>query len=532
MHSPTLGLTWQIWYRHRWGFAAVVAYVVVWSALLTALPAGTFGTNDGSLLSILMVFGLIYMAAAFAYGFDSQVEGRESGFPARLFTLPVRTRVLVGWPMLQGTLTVALLWAAWCCFVLWPTGTEVAVLPTALLAAACVAWLQALMWRPFGLPWGRVLVALPTLTPLVLAPVFGPLYGVTETALVVVYVAVLAAAYAVTVTSVARARRGDVPHWGGPLRRVTDLLSWRPWARRGAQPFPSAARAQLWYEWRCHGVFFPMIVGFFLALHLAFVLWVETNRTSKIGLGWNLLYMPCVLALFSGSFASSFSPFLATRPMTCAAVVAAKFKAAALSALAVWALTANAALVWLLHTEAYREVPALWEHFTAIHGTAKVCAALALAVAGPVLLTWALIAGQMFIGLTGRKWVLYGSQVLAFTCLLAVLWSLGIWKEYLAERGGLFRVLAWVGGVLVALKLLAAGCIWYGLDRSGLLKRPTLMGLLLAWVLAAAGLFGLLAWLVPAERVPLYLLAFAAVLILPIARLGTAPLALAWNRHR
>jgi hypothetical protein len=53
-----------------------------------------------------------------------------------------------------------------------------------------------------------------------------------------------------------------------------------------------------------------------------------------------------------------------------------------------------------------------------------------------------------------------------------------------------------------------------------------------AWALAVAGLFAGLAWLVPAEMVERIHLAEGVALVLPIARIGLAPLALAWNRHR
>jgi hypothetical protein len=51
-------------------------------------------------------------------------------------------------------------------------------------------------------------------------------------------------------------------------------------------------------------------------------------------------------------------------------------------------------------------------------------------------------------------------------------------------------------------------------------------------LLAAAGLFAVLACFVPPGLVLLYGLALGVVLFLPLTRLAVAPLALAWNRHR
>jgi hypothetical protein len=48
----------------------------------------------------------------------------------------------------------------------------------------------------------------------------------------------------------------------------------------------------------------------------------------------------------------------------------------------------------------------------------------------------------------------------------------------------------------------------------------------------AAGLFALLAWLVPSGLVRVGYLALGVALVVPLTRLLVAPLALAWNRHR
>ena len=56
--------------------------------------------------------------------------------------------------------------------------------------------------------------------------------------------------------------------------------------------------------------------------------------------------------------------------------------------------------------------------------------------------------------------------------------------------------------------------------------------LLVAWLVAAVTLIGLLSWLIPGTLAPRYLVASCVVLALPLVRISLAPLALAWNRHR
>src|SRR5579864_7788990 len=143
MHSPAAALAWELWGRHRWGLAVVLLYLLGFAVVLNVLPSGEVEPLYGLMGSVQFVFALIYVAAVFAYGFECRLEATRSGFPARLFTLPVRTSMLVGWPMLQGVAAVALLWLAWSWLVLRPSGVEVSLGFTALLAAAFVAVLQA-----------------------------------------------------------------------------------------------------------------------------------------------------------------------------------------------------------------------------------------------------------------------------------------------------------------------------------------------------------------------------------------------------
>src|SRR2546428_13521832 len=66
-------------------------------------------------------------------------------------------------------------------------------------------------------------------------------------------------AYLVARSAVGRARRGDVPDWRrGQISRPL----------RG-DPFPSPARAQLWFEWRPYGRSLPLLVAFRLPFELA-----------------------------------------------------------------------------------------------------------------------------------------------------------------------------------------------------------------------------------------------------------------------
>ena len=97
----------------------------------------------------------------------------------------------------------------------------------------------------------------------------------------------------------------------------------------------------------------------------------------------------------------------------------------------------------------------------------------------------------------------------------------------------LVEVVPWLIGVGLALKLGAGVLVTRALLRRRLLAPRTVARLAAAWVAAAAALVGLSFWLMPAEVYSPAVVAGAAVLlVLPLVRLGLAPLALDANRHR
>ena len=100
----------------------------------------------------------MYFLAVFSFGLTGDLAARQSMYPARMFTLPVTTAALAGWPMLYGTAAMAILWLATALLARWPWGIEVPLVWPALLAAVFLAWTQVLMWMPYGLRGLRVIV--------------------------------------------------------------------------------------------------------------------------------------------------------------------------------------------------------------------------------------------------------------------------------------------------------------------------------------------------------------------------------------
>src|SRR5207244_55257 len=86
---------------------------------------------------------------------------RQSIYPARMFTLPVTNAALAGWPMSFGIAAAWGLWLGTALLARGPGGIDVDLpwIWPALLMSAYLAWTQAFMWMPYGLPGLRVILA-------------------------------------------------------------------------------------------------------------------------------------------------------------------------------------------------------------------------------------------------------------------------------------------------------------------------------------------------------------------------------------
>jgi hypothetical protein len=530
----------EFWGRHRWGLPAVVALVAAFALVCAIAP---LSENVASVNSMWLGMGLCYVIGVFAYGFEGRLESAESGFPARLFVLPVRTWVLVAGPMLQGMAAAVLLWLAWDRLVLRPSGVETPMWWAALLAAV-VAVSQALVWVPFGVPWLRLPVAVAVLVVLVRIQLVLTLAGVTfadpdsEGRLLTGFaLALIPAAFLAAWAGVARARHGDTSDWSRVIQR---LRVPRTAAYRERPPFASAFRSQVWYEWRSRGRGFVIAVAGTVAVILALA------ALTRWQVGWHLadnaifLSVPFVIASFWGFHAGEsggsirspqLTAFAATRPMGAAAMVGAKFRAAGLASLAAWGLVLAVTLAWASWGDGWDELRRLWERLVAQFGEERAAGFCTAHAVGFVLLTWRMLVVPLWSGLTGRAWVGMAQAGLVMLIVFQGLYEMALWQDE-NHRERLLDVLRWGAVVLLAAKLAVAGLALWELHRRGELTGRAAAWVMLGWVALVAALFGLLAWVIPSDMIRPGWLAVAVALMVPLARLTVAPLALAWNRHR
>jgi hypothetical protein len=439
--------------------------------------------------------------------------------------------------MLFGAAVSVILWTATRLLALWPSSIQVPVVWPGFLAVVLLAWAQALTWMPYGLPGVRVIVVMLWLTAIDTIVILAIHFRASEALMIAFLLPQIPLAYLVARYAVARARRGDVPDWSGAFTWFARIAR----VSRLRNHFRSAATAQAWFEWRLSGKSLPVWVAIILPFQLL-LFWVAgTSTLLVIELLLGVLFTPIIIATFAAATVSKPSvnvsdsyglpPFLATRPLTDAQLIAAKLKTTLASTALAWLLIVVAVPIAL---EWSGEMPLVVERsrrFAQTVGTPHAVVFLLIVVAAFVASTWKQLVQTLYIGLTGRAWLVKGS-IFATLTLLFFIGPIAEWIIETRRLGRLWSTLPLIFTLLVCLKMSAAAWIATRLYRNRLLSDRVLVASAACWCVAVFALYGVLVWLLDTPHIPHYLLMLLAILAIPLARLSAAPLALAWNRHR
>jgi hypothetical protein len=543
MLSPAAAIFWEFRHRHRWGLMALIGYLLILATirLLFLAPGRRIDLDDESFALVVMVpltATFIYFLAVFTFGLAGDLAARESTYPARMLTLPVTTAALAGLPMLYGTAAMAILWFGTRPLAPWPSEVDVPVIWPALLAASLLAWTQALMWMPYPLRGLRVIITVLWLASIDAVVMVALNFKASEIVMLAILAPHVPFAYLVARSAVARARRGDVPDWPGRLARVGRTADVLPRPR----DFPSPARAQMWFEWRQYGRSLPWLVAILLPFELALLFPFSHTPELIFEVLLIVVFTPPFMAAFVAATAAKsraatsdaygMTPFIATRPLTNGSLIAAKMKAMIWSTLLAWMLVFIATPIALRFSGAAPVVIERAHRLVEVVGMPRAIAILLLAVTALLASTWKQLVQSLYIGMSGRDWVVKASVFVALT-FLAVVLPLAVWISRSRQvMAALWNNFALIAAVLVCLKLSAAVWIAMRLHEKRLLSDRALVSGAVCWDVAVFALYGLLVWIVPLVLVPNYVLALVAILQVPLARLAAAPLALAWNRHR
>jgi len=545
MPSAARAIAWEFRQRHRWGLVALAGYFLVLATIKLLIPESslTFNMDSGERFAVVVMVPLtvtfLYVLTVFTFGLSGDVAGRQSMYATRMFTLPVSTTALTLWPMLFGAVAMAILWLATRVLAVWPSGFDIPVIWPALAAVSLLAWTQALTWMPYGLPGIRLIVAVLCLAALETVVLLAIHFKAGEPTMVAILAPQVPLAYLVARFAVARARRGEVPDWRGMFARSGEITNVLP---RPRDHFASPGRAQVWFEWRRHGRSLPALVALLLPFELA-LLWLAKDAPAFV---FEILFLALITPPFMAACTAwtvsqptpqvrdsyGVPPFIATRPLTSAELIAAKLKMAMWSTLAAWLVVLVAMPLALEWSGTWSVVTERARRMHDAIGTPRAATVVLLILAGFIVATWKQLVQSLHIGLSGREWIVKGSVLLTLTLLIL----LGPIVEWIIDspsvQRALWNALPLILAGLVGLKVSAAAWIATRLDRSRLLGDRALVLGAACWLVAVLALYGVLVWFFSTPFVAHYLLALIAILAVPLARISAAPLALAWNRHR
>jgi hypothetical protein len=545
MRSAAAAIAWEFRHRHRWGLMAIAMYLLILTAirLLILAPGQRVSFDDDESFALAVIVPItatfMYFLAVFSFGLSGDLAARQSMYPARMFTLPVSSAALAGWPMLYGTAAMAILWLATRLLGLWPPGFDIPMIWPALLAASLLAWTQALTWMSYPLPGLRVIVTVLWLASIDAVVMVALQYKAPEPVMLAILAPHVPLAYLVARHAVSRARHGHVPDWRGMFNRLGRIADVTP---RRRDPFPSAARAQLWFEWRQYGRSLPALVGILLPFELAMLFVFRETPVIVFETLFSVLFTPPFMAAFAAATVSrsnpqggdsyGLTPFIATRPMTSPALIVVKLKATVWSTLAAWLLVLVAVPLAVTLSGTWPVVLKPVFRLADAAGMLRATVILLLGLLGFMASTWKQLVQNLYIGLTGREWVVKSSVFLALSILVCVV-PVAHWISRDRDvQVALWNAIPAIAAVLVCFKISAGAWIAARLHDRGLLSDRALVMGAAFWDAAVFALFGILAWLIPDLLMPRYLVALFAILGIPLARLSAAPLAIAWSRHR
>ena len=541
MPSPAAAFAWEFGWPRRWIPVALGGYLVA-HGLMKPLLLGSgaaLDLGDGyiAFATVPFSFTFMYFIAVFSFGLNGDLAARQSIYPARLFTLPVSSAELARWPMVYGLAAMSMLWviariAAW-----WPLALDLPIAWPGVLMAVVLAWTQVFMWMPYGFRGLRVALAVTVLIALDTLVILAINYKVSETALIAFLAPQLPLAYFCACLVVARARRGVVPDWNIFSRaRVGE-------AEKALSPFRSIAAAQVWFEWRRNGRSLPVLVALVLPFELGTLFITGFGSTAyvfKVLIA--ALLTPILMAGFTAATvnkanpfardAYGMTPFTATKPITTVALIAAKLKMAMWSTLAAWVIVLTFIVIGFSWSGA-DSVLTEWRVWFANHvGMPRAIVAGLLVLSGLMLGTWLMLVQGLFVGLTGREWLIKTSGLvwlvffMAIGPILEATWDSTTALRWLWDNWPIFPA------ILAVLKMIAAIVIAERLSRSGVISDRALVAGAACWAASVFALYGVFVWWADTPILPRFIFLLFAILAVPLVRIAAAPLALDWNRHR
>lgn len=554
MHSIQMAMFWEFWRRHRWWVLTFLAglgggVVILWWGMESINPGLSVIIHYFTLQLEMVVF----LGMAFFRQYN--VRKNRLSFPSRLYTLGVRTSVLVAWQMIfpaliAGCLYLATVGAVRVVFsVTWP------IFGPLLGLLAFLACMQGIVWITTGFP--LLQIGLGVFGYVQFERFISSRYGIASMFYLprtpweklssvefLALVCCIGIAYGIAVIAISRDRRGDCSGWMGLRACFAGLRDMLPRNRRA---FSSAAKAQFWMEWRERGWSVPAIIATLCVLS---VLLAAAMPSQKAVITFWLFLLICLLSLGAPLFVGlnigtlgrgfEMTSFRATRATSSFMQSMVVIMVALWSMLMAWAVILTAWLVmigWFFlagQGEVVTETLTVAAEMVKEFGYGKI---LGLAGLFPLYFLAAVGIGAS-LTLTGRRWFLCvlcggGWGVLIVWAILSGLGLIPGWFQVAFSKAlpwgiGMTSLMGtiWIFTRACQRELIHrwvcifAGCSWAALFAA--------MWLIWRYALAA-GVQTL--WF---SRVPQAssIIMMGGLLTLTVLPLAVGPSSLAWNRHR
>jgi pimeloyl-ACP methyl ester carboxylesterase len=549
VQHPAFAILWEIWAAHRRGFVGLAAAIpaCAMAARLMAAPGQNFFWSG--LAVVLLGFCLLALFVFFTFTETSR-EHKLAVFPVRLFALPVKTGVLVATPMLSGAVVVTVFYLAWAKLVVTPLGEAPALVRPGLILATGLTTYTAIMWGMARLRLCRlflcgligVLLVWELIFPEALLP--DALARVSlgwQTAIQCAGLVVLNSGAFLWARVAVEGQRHE------RMRSHRAAAAQSTWQANATKlPFRTSAQAQCWMEWRRNGRLLPGGVILFALLAISGLpMVIEFNGANTLTVaGWMILFPIAMATLLGKSFAAAdfwsqdmtVPPFLAIRPQSCGDIVFAKIRTAAFSAgLGVVLLLSGLVMVLVLWGD-NSLVRQGWQEFRTAHSSYALILIVLMSVVALALLTWRQLVVSLYVGLFGKAGVFATTVIASFAVYFVGLPWLVNWaldEGFLRWESRMpWRVLLWATAGIFSAKMWLAWWGWSQSHRRGLLTRRSICIYWLCWMAGTACLAALVLLAFPGYWWVRNCLALLCLLVLPLARPGLAPLALAANRHR
>lgn len=555
MRHPFAALIWEMWRSQRCACVSVLAAIPICAVFYRLLPMRESELLRG--VSFLPMAGSLFCLFIVFRRTESDPWNRSSGFPSRLFTLPVRTWVLVTCPMACGVAATTIVYFCWAKFVFEPIGHSMPLGWPCLYLAASMLCFQSIVWTLARFRMIRLIalgvcgtviatgwllfqrdISEGAITLLPAAWARWPMPGRLLISLVLLSCGACFSSF----FAVRNQRHLGRKH---PFlfRKVIDAAE-NLWPRSRA-PFSSPASAQSWLEWRRHGVLLPLVVAALLVLIMISTVafgQLDVNGTV-LTLSWMLAAPLAVAAAIGKGFGKldlwsndlAVPSFLAVRPMRSDEWIAAKLKVAALSTVASWSLVVGLVPVWFVYRGDFRVLVGLWNSLEVIGGQSMPGLLIALAVPVGAVLTWRMLVAGICIGMWGQRAAFLGSTCLGFALVFLALQAC-LWFQ--SARPPLHHFvrfslwLPWVLNALFIVKISVAAWAWHSAIRRGAVTPCTASWYFGCWFAGTGLLLLFIVLLVQDVAWIRRLMIFLALLALPLARIGLATLALDRNRSR